>query len=130
MHACVHAHAGPPATPRLNMPEAAQLNDVLSERSRTRRAERDRRDGTERTRAHQTGMCGDMASLCGECYADERADLLAWAREQPDPRPEEEALEYWRRIGGRFLDAWHDVASARIRETDTGAGRHRHGGSR
>lgn len=71
-----------------------------------------------------------MASLSSECDADERADLLAWAREQPDPRPEEDALGYWRRIGGRFLDAWHDVASARMRETDTGAGRHRHGGPR
>lgn len=93
----------------------------LSDRSRARRAERDRRDGTELTRSHETGICGDLGSLCGECHADERADLAAWARNRPAPLSEETPGAYWRRIGGPFLDAWYGVAVACVRAAQGGA---------
>jgi len=77
-----------------------------------RRRLRDRRDRTDR---HSRGVCGGPASICRECYEDEVQYLLSFSEDNP-PLPGETPGEYWRRIGGEFLDAWYHVASLRLRE--------------
>lgn len=72
-----------------------------------RREERDRRDGT---RSHKRGLCGGSpASLCKECFEDEREYLLSRAR-KVTPQPEEDPYDFWRRAGLPFWDAWYVVA--------------------
>ena len=80
-----------------------------------RKADRDGRGGYS---GHRDGTCGYMASLCGDCHEEQRAELLAWAREQPagGPLGGEDHGTYWRRIGGPFYDSWHDVASQMKRD--------------
>ena len=85
---------------------------TLSQHAIARRMARDLSDGFDRT--HLDGRCGYMGSLCGDCHTDEFNEMLTWANKQPDPLPNESLSDYWKRIGGRFLDAWHDVASKRV----------------
>ena len=62
------------------------------------------------------GICGGHADLCSECAKFEYRDLWAWTVNQVDPVPGEQISEYWRRIGGRFLDAWYICAARKFRE--------------
>lgn len=77
-----------------------------------RRINRDRRD---RANIHFLGICGGAADLCQECFQNELEALRAWARKQPKPLPGENDIEYWKRIGGPFVDAWARVAWEAIR---------------
>lgn len=61
---------------------------------------------------HETGRCGYMGSLCGSCDTDETAEMLAFYQDAPAPQDGEWAGDYWRRIGGRFYDAWYTCAAA------------------
>jgi len=85
----------------------------LSEAALERRRARDRRDGLVFS-THLAGRCGmDVGACCSACYADTWAELVSWALLQADPEPGESASAYWSRIGGRFLDPWHDAAVRR-----------------
>lgn len=81
------------------------------------RRARDKRDGL-RYATHVDGRCGDLNTICLECYDDELEEMLTWARQQPDPVPGENVSQYWQRIGGRYLDTWHDAATTRMLEAD------------
>ena len=78
-----------------------------------KRRQRDCEDGLQYC-THASGRCGGYAGLCGACHADEHAEMLEWASDQPDPLPDETPSNYWHRIGGKFYDAWWDVATARM----------------
>lgn len=64
------------------------------------------------------GRCAGMYGLCSACYETEREAMAAWCADQPDPEPGEGFCKYWERIGGRWYDAWADVAQSRIREAN------------
>ena len=63
--------------------------------------------------AHKNGTCGYMGSLCGHCHDQEatwhKRVAEAIAREYP-PRPDENWMDYWRRVGGRWSDTWPEAA--------------------
>ena len=78
--------------------------------------ERDKRSGYPAARRHELGTCAGEAGLCCNCYEEERKELEAWARQQPQPIATETPSGYWRRIGGPFLDAWYAVSWSLICE--------------
>jgi hypothetical protein len=60
------------------------------------------------------GICGGHADLCADCYRAEVSEQEAIMRPTMNafPRHPSESLgDYWRRIGGRFLDCWYLLAS-------------------
>lgn len=88
-----------------------RMSDSVMERRRAR----DKRDGLKHS-THVSGRCGmDVGACCHECHADQYAEMLEWSRARPDPLQGETAGAYWQRIGGAFLDSWHDVAMERMR---------------
>lgn len=99
----------------------------LSPSATRRRQERDSRDGFVHL-THAKGLCGAaVAACCSECFEDEAEELTLWARTAPDPRPGEDACDYWRRLSNAVCgdsitrssiwgDAWYQVASHRVRE--------------
>lgn len=90
----------------------------LSQAAIERRRERDTRDRLTFL-THVKGLCGAaVAACCSDCFDDEFEELLEWSRTQPDPLPGEDRATYWRRIGGRFYDAWHEAATHRMMETE------------
>lgn len=95
----------------------------LSEQARNARAERDRRDGLQYA-THASGRCAGEHGLCGACHADELREMVAWARDQGAMRlPGETLWSFWQRIGGRFLDTWHDAAYTVDREQRAALGK-------
>ncbi|MDR7400542.1 MAG: hypothetical protein QN144_14695 [Armatimonadota bacterium] len=84
-----------------------------------RKREMDRRDRRRRRAIpgpHEKGQCGYWV-VCRECYEMEEQFLRSSVPDIP-PKPGEEPADYWRRVGGRFLDPWYDVVYERY---------HRHG---
>jgi len=67
-----------------------------------------------RGKRHELGLCGGYASLCYDCYLEERD----YYRRTPKPQPQlgENIVSYWRRTGLPFVDCWHDVAYEAIKQ--------------
>jgi len=82
----------------------------LSESAKLRRFERDQKSQYPQQKNHQNGTCAGIYGLCSACAIDEHAEMLAWAKQQDAPNPNEDFGDYWRRIGGSFLDSWANVA--------------------
>jgi hypothetical protein len=75
-----------------------------------RRIDRDKRSWYPEQHRHELGICGGNANLCYECAKDEDAFLAEWAKDKPAPIDGEDLCNYWRRIGGRYLDGWYKAA--------------------
>ena len=93
-----------------HLPETLTWTELME-----RRRARDRRDGLKHL-THEGGLCGmAVAACCGDCLDDE----LIWMRgeyaDAPDPVADENISEYWRRIGGKFYDAWYEAARERFK---------------
>lgn len=82
----------------------------LSESANGARLDRDRRDGARGRIRHEYGNCAGIYGLCPACSEDEYNELLAWAECQGEPFPGDDPETYWKRIGGPYLDEWHNVA--------------------
>ena len=63
------------------------------------------------------GICGGHADLCSHCSDHGYRALWHWTESQPDPIQGETLSEYWRRINGKFLDAWYSCSARKFRET-------------
>jgi len=70
----------------------------------------------QRGRKHVLGICGSHASLCPECY-NEQKDFLLQLAQNKSPLPEENPQDFWSRYGLPFLDSWYEVAMQILRET-------------
>jgi hypothetical protein len=88
---------------------------ALSPKAIERRKARDRRDHLVHL-THLIGLCGaGVAQCCEECYDDQLAEMVAWAKDQPGPLDGEDTGEWWRRIGGQFYEGWYRAAALTIK---------------
>ena len=68
-------------------------------------------------RRHDDGTCGYMGSICGACWEGQVKLHTEAAQQITEPPHDGEDLgEWWRRVGGRFLDTWYAVASERYKQ--------------
>lgn len=67
---------------------------------------------------HAEGRCGYMGSLCSTCHELELKWHLGIAEQigkKHPPLPNEDPGQYWRRVGGRFIDTWWEAALCAIK---------------